>query len=105
MTHNNSNNFNQENAYIQAQKRLKDLKGFYWHAFFYVLINLFLLVMIAINSGDNFWHIGTFSTPFFWGIGLAAHAMGVFGKNLIFSKNWENRKIQEYINKDKTRWE
>ncbi len=102
---NNNNDFEKEDAYLRAEKRLKALKGFYSHAFFYVIINLFLIGMIAFNSGADFWHFGTFSTAFFWGIGLAFHAMGVFGKNAMFSKSWEERKIQEYMKNDQTKWE
>jgi hypothetical protein len=99
-----STNYKKEDAYIRAQKRLKEIKGFYWHAFWYVVVNIFLLIMIIPNSrGNNWWHFGTFSTPIFWGIGLAFHALGVFGKNLIFGKAWEERKIQEFMDKDKRR--
>jgi hypothetical protein len=99
-----STNYKKEDAYIRAQKRLKEIKGFYWHAFWYVVVNIFLLIMIIPNSsGNNWWHFGTFSTPIFWGIGLAFHALGVFGKNLIFGKAWEDRKIQEFMDKDKRR--
>lgn len=96
--------YKKENAYLRAEKRVKELKGFYWHAFWYVVVNIFLIFIVGGNS-DEFWNFGTFSTAIFWGIGLAFHAMGVFGKNLIFSKSWEERKVQEYIDKDKKRWE
>jgi hypothetical protein len=42
-----------------------------------------------------------FAVWFFWGIGLAAHWLGVFGKNIVFSKAWEERKIKEFMDKDK----
>jgi hypothetical protein len=97
-----STNYKKEDAYLRAQKRLKKIKGFYWHAFWYVVINIFLLVMIIPNSSGNFfWSLGTFSTPIFWGIGLAFHALSVFGKNLFFGKAWEERKIKEFMDKDK----
>lgn len=95
-------NYQKEQAYVRAQKRVKEIKGFYWHAFWYLLVNLFIIITIAVNS-NNIWHFGTFSTAFFWGIGLGFHAIGVFGKNLIFSKDWEQRKIKEYMDKDKIR--
>lgn len=94
-------NYKKEDAYIRAQKRLKEIKGFYWHAFWYTVVNIFLLIMIIPNSGGNIWHLGTFSTPIFWGIGLAFHALSVFCKNLFFGKAWEQRKIQEFMDKDK----
>ena len=91
-----------EDAYLRAEKRLKAIKGFYWHAFWYLIINIFLIVFIGIKS-SHFWSFGTFSTAVFWGIGLGFHALGVFGKNLFFSKSWEDRKIKEYMEKDKNR--
>lgn len=100
---NSSKEFQKEDAYLRAQKRLKELKGFYWHAFWYVAVNIFIIVMISVNSGDNIWHFGTFATPFFWGIGLGFHALAVFGKNLVFSKKWEDRKIEAYMEKEDKR--
>jgi hypothetical protein len=99
-----SNDYKKEEAYLRAQKKLKEIKGFYWHAFWYVVVNAFIIIMIVSNSNGDIWNLGTFSTPLFWGIGLGFHAIGVFGKNLFFSKNWEERKINEYMDKDKKRW-
>lgn len=97
----NTTEYRKEDAYLRAQKRLKEIKGFYWHAFWYVVVNIFLIIVIASNNNGNIWHFGTFSTPLFWGIGLGFHALGVFGKNLLFGKSWEERKIKEYMEKDK----
>lgn len=96
-----STNHKKEDAYLRAQKRLKEIKGFYWHAFWYALVNIFLFIMIVLNSDGDIWHLGTFSTPLFWGIGLGFHALSVFGKSLFFSKSWEDRKMKEYMDKDK----
>ena len=96
----NFEHYRKEDAYLRAQKRLKELKGFYGHAFWYVVVNLFIIIMIAFNSRGHIWNFGTFSTAFFWGIGLAFHALGVFGKNLFFSKSWEDKKIREYLEKE-----
>ena len=96
-----STNYKKEDAYIRAQKRLKEIKGFYWHAFWYAVVNIFLLILTITKSDD--WHIETFYTPLFWGIGLAFHALSVFGKNLFFGKAWEQRKIQEFMDNDKRR--
>jgi len=105
----NFENYRKQDAYLRAQKRLKEIKGFYGHAFWYVVVNLFIIIMIVLNSHGNFWNFGTFSTAFFWGIGLAFHALSVFGKNFFFSKSWEDKKIREYLDKeeesDKRRYE
>ena len=101
----NRKNYESEDAYVRAKKRVEKIKGFYWHTFWYLAVNIFIITMVAINSNsDDFWHFGTFTTAFFWGIGLAFHALAVFGKNLIFSKNWEERKIKDYMDKDKKQW-
>ncbi|WP_242157764.1 2TM domain-containing protein [Aestuariivivens sediminis] len=96
--------FYKEDAYLRAEKRVKSLKGFYWHAFWYVVVNFFLIVFIG-SQNTEFWSFGTFSTAIFWGIGLGFHALGVFGKHIIFSKSWEERKIKRYMDQENKRWE
>lgn len=106
---NSTDHYRKEDAYLRAQKRLKELKGFYGHAFWYVAVNIFIIIMIAINSHGNIWNFGILATPVFWGIGLAFHALSVFGKNFFFSKSWEDKKIRKYLEKeeekDKRRFE
>lgn len=94
------NKYQKEEAYLRAKNRVKELRGFYAHAFWYVIVNIFITVLIGYNSNWNIWHFGTFATPLFWGIGLAFHAIGVFGKNLFFSRSWEERKIREFMDQD-----
>lgn len=87
-----------------ARKRVEKLKGFYQHLISYVLVNTVLIIIIGssiVSSGGSFWNFGTFSVAFFWGIGLFFHALGVFGIPAFFSKNWEERKIKEYMEKDR----
>ena len=93
--------FGKEEAYIRAKKKLDKLVGFYWHLAVYIIVNLFLIILIGVNSGDGFWSFGTFATPIFWGIGLLFHFLGVFGPGFMFGKNWEEKKIKEYMDKDK----
>lgn len=98
----------EEERYLAAQKRVKDIKGFYIHLFWYIIVNLFITfggpIISAFNDG-GLQHIeigfGNFSVWIFWGIGLAAHWLGVFGKNIVFSKDWEERKMKEFMDKDK----
>lgn len=102
--------YEREEAYLRAKKRLDKLVGFYWHLAVYVVVNLFLIILIGVNldDSDRFWSFGTFATAFFWGIGLAFHFLGVFGPGFFFGKNWEERKIKEFMDKDRdsfTRYE
>ncbi len=97
--------FQKEEAYLRAKKKLDKLKGFYWHLASYVVVNIFLIVVIAIGNNGNIWHFGTFATAFFWGIGLVFHFLSVFGPAFFFGKNWEDRKIKEFMDKEKQNWE
>jgi hypothetical protein len=98
--------FLKEEAYIKAQYKVKKIMGFYRHLFFYVVINIFLIILITSNSNVGFWSFATFSTPLFWGIGLGFHALGVFGPDLVFGKSWEKRMIKKYMDKEKhSHWE
>ena len=96
-----------EVRYKRAKKRIKCIQGFYWHLFWYLAVNLFLTFGETLKSmlnGDSFefvaFNFGTFSIWFYWGIGLMMHWFNVFGKNMLFSNNWEDRKINEYLDKD-----
>jgi len=104
-----SENFNREQRYEIALKRVKRIKGFYVHLLVYILVNFFIIAGNSMNNSNNdplFWSWQTFSTALFWGIGLAAHGLSVFGKNLLFSSNWEEKKIKEFMDKDKSqKWE
>lgn len=98
-----------DERYNLAYKRVKRIKGFYIHALVYVLVNAFLLLSIFNSSrvGDAvFWEWKTWNIVFFWGIGLVANGLSVFGKNIFFGDQWEEKKIQEFMDKDKeNKWE
>jgi hypothetical protein len=101
-------NFNPDTRYELAYKRVKRIKGFYVHALVYVLVNGFIIISEynkdLLGSGVSFRE--TFSTAFFWGIGLLVHGLTVFGRNLFFSADWEERKIKEFMEKEKKqKWE
>ena len=100
-------NYSEQERYRRAQKRVKDIKGFYWHLFWYLVVNIFLTfgqtIKNLVTEGSlefNGWHWGSFSLWFFWGIGLGAHWLQVFGKHIVFSKDWEERKIREFMEND-----
>ncbi|MGB1042573.1 MAG: 2TM domain-containing protein [Tenacibaculum sp.] len=93
--------------YIKAQKRVEEIKQFYKHLVVYLLVNLFFIgrrIYHDINHGDSvieaITDISNYRFFFWWGIGLLLHAFVVFGKENLFSKNWEARKIKEYMDKN-----
>ena len=99
-------------ALKNAEKKVKDLKSFYLHFTIYILANIIIVamnVMIRIWEGESLYeavvNFGTFIIPFFWGIGLLFHFLGVFGPDFIFGKSWEEKKIKEYMDKDKEEYQ
>jgi hypothetical protein len=102
-------NYNPDERYDLAYKRVKRIKGFYIHLLVYLIVNTFIIAANSNNNfigNENFWSFETFSTALFWGIGLTAHGLSVFSRNIFFGKNWEERKIQELMEKEKKeKWE
>ncbi|MET3536913.1 2TM domain-containing protein [Chryseobacterium limigenitum] len=86
---------NKENlSYRKAERRVKELKGFYGNLTSYCLVIPFLLVLNLLTSPDHLW----FYWPMLgWGMGLAAHGINVFG----IGKNWEEKKIKELMDEDR----
>ena len=90
----------EETKMHEAREHVKKLKDFYGHFTIYLL---FVPIFIAINiiGGSNFpWAIFPILG---WGIGVAGHASDTFNWNLFFGKDWEKRKLEEFMNaEDKT---
>jgi len=105
----NTETYNPDERYNLAYKRVKRIKGFYVHLLVYIIVNAFIIISSSNKSliGDQiFWRWETFSTALFWGIGLLAHGLSVFGRNIFFGSNWEEKKIQELMEKEKSeKWE
>jgi len=86
-------NYSENNAYYRAKKRVEQLKGFYGSLISYCIV-IPILVFINLKYMPQFqWF--WFSAGG-WGFGLLMHAFKVFG----YSSNWEERKIQEILNKE-----
>lgn len=97
-----SNFSEEEEKLYRAQKKVKKMKGFYAHLAVYIIINLMLAIMSGMHGGIRGFFEPIKTTGLFWGIGVFFHWYGVFGKDLIFGRNWEERKIRELMDKDKT---
>ena len=95
--------------YLQAKEQLGKIYGFYVHLFVYIVVNLFIIAGnydSDLSVFDAIFSWATLGTAVFWGIGLVSHWSRVFGKNLLFNKSWEEKKIQEFMStKTKNKWE
>ena len=59
-------------------------------------------VLRSINPSPYLFYFdyGNYKIWFFWGIGILFQALGTFGLPLFLSKDWEERKIKEYLNEE-----
>ena len=89
----------EQKRYERAQARVQAIKGFYVHASAFVVVNIALLA-INLLVGGVWW----FYWPLIgWGIGLGLHAFTVFGfgGGGPFGQDWEERKMQEMMDKER----
>lgn len=89
----------EEQRYLKAKKRVKDIKGFYIH----LTIEVFsLAIIVAVNLiFSPGYHWFWFAAPGMI-LGTVLHWFLVFGASKIgFGKDWEAKKIQELIDEDR----
>lgn len=87
-----------EEKYIRAAEQVRARRKYYGKlvtfgvaCIFFIGLNYYL---DALRNPWFLWIVG------FWGLGLAIEAFKIFGTNLVFGKNWEERKIKELMDKD-----
>ena len=100
-------NINQNNAHSRAIYKVKRIKRFYKHLAAYIIVNTLILVLKFIRNLDRgetfieaFLDINFYGIWLLWGIGLAFHAFCVFGTDYFFGKNWEENKINQFMEED-----
>ena len=87
----------EDKRYEKAKERVEAIKGFYGNLASYCIV-IPILIFINYNSGTDFpWAI---FPAIGWGFGLTAHGLEAFGYNLFFGKNWEEKKMREFMDDD-----
>lgn len=91
--------------YIKAKNKVEKLKRFYTHFAVYLVINTVITavkIMHNLKNGETFseafFDFATIITWLLWGIAIALHAFSVFGLPFILGENWEERKIEKFMN-------
>ena len=99
-----------EKKYKRAKKKVEKLKAFYIHLFMYLIFNTFISgkkIMNDIEDGDTFvetfFDFSTFAVWLFWGIGIFFHGLDVFGFGSFFGKDWEKRKMDQFMKEEETK--
>ncbi|MBN1205393.1 MAG: 2TM domain-containing protein [Myxococcaceae bacterium] len=89
-----------DQSYDRARKRVADLRDFYSHLAVYLVVNLCLFILNMMTSPETRW----FLWPLIgWGIGILIHGLSVIF-SAQWSKKWEDRKIHQLMEKDRSRW-
>jgi len=89
-----------DNRYVRARKRVEEQKEFYYNLISYCFVIPFL---IFINYNTT-WNYKWFLFPMFgWGLGLAFHAYKVFVNDSILGRDWEQRKIEKFMEEEQNK--
>jgi hypothetical protein len=81
-----------DDQYEEAKRRVDARKGFYVHAFFFVVLNI---IFLAAVGWDFLW------ATVFWGLGLVLHGASVFFSASDWVKRWEQRAIQRELDRQR----
>lgn len=92
------NNIIEQQRYEKARKKVQEIKGFYVHFVVYAIVILLIIIVNLRFVPQYHW----FWYPMFgWGLGLFFHWFGVIGVDRLgFGKDWEEKKIKEYMDKN-----
>ncbi|MCH9626423.1 MAG: hypothetical protein S4CHLAM2_00450 [Chlamydiales bacterium] len=83
----------------QAQARVRRMRRFYSNLVTFVLINLLLIVINLIASPESLWF---YWVTLIWGFVLVAQAFNTFTiKDRFLGDEWEKKKVDELMKKDK----
>ncbi|MGB3773690.1 MAG: 2TM domain-containing protein [Leeuwenhoekiella sp.] len=96
---------NLEDKYLEAKRQVELMKAFYIHLASFLIFNSALAFLNYYVDGWAYpWFLWVTVS---WGIGLFFNYLKAFEKNPLFNKRWEERKINEYMEKEKQRqtWE
>jgi hypothetical protein len=81
-----------------AQCHVSALRGFYTNFVAYIIINILLIIINLVSTPHLLWF---YWVSLFWGIGIAYQAAHTFVPFKKLGRQWEKKKINEYIEKHK----
>ena len=86
----------EDKRYEKAKERVEAIKGFYGNLTAYCIV---IPVLIYINYTTTSFPWAIFPA-LGWGFGVLTHGLEAFGFNPLFGKDWEERKMKEFMNDD-----
>jgi Na+/melibiose symporter-like transporter len=89
----------QAEAYQRARRRVGEIRGFYSNLFSYLVIVTFLAVVNLLTDRTYFWFLWVAAG---WGVAVAFHAYATFANHGPFGREWEERKIREIMERERS---
>jgi Na+/melibiose symporter-like transporter len=86
-------------AYQRARRRVGQIRGFYSNLFSYLVIVGFLAVVNLLTDRTYFWFLWVAAG---WGVAVAFHAYATFVNSGPFGREWEERKIGEIMERERS---
>jgi len=84
---------NKADKYLRAKKKVEEIRGFYGNLTAYLIV-IPVLAWLNYRTTDFPWVI---FPAVGWGLGVILNGLCAFGYSPILGKNWEERKIKEYM--------
>ena len=94
-------------AYWRAHRMVRALRGWYLHLLIYLAVNGWLWFRFLFMPSPNWAHRSVeagwpwpLTTTLAWGLGLAIHGLLVWWRVSQRGRDWESRKIDQFMNRD-----
>ncbi len=84
---------NTHSKYLKAKEKVEAIKGFYGNLLAYCIV-IPILAFINYNTTSFAWFLFPAAG---WGFGLLMHGLNAYNYNPFFGKDWEERKIKEFM--------
>lgn len=98
-----------DGLYFRARHRIERLRKFYFHLIIYFIVNIIISgfkINRNLNRGESFsealWDLDTFIVWIIWGIIIVIQTISVFGLPYILGRNWEEEKIKQFMDEEKS---
>lgn len=82
----------------RARKRVKEIRSFYINLSLYCIVIPILITVNLVFTPDFYWFFFSMAG---WGVGLLFHAMAAFNYIPFLSKDWEERKLKQFMEEDR----
>jgi hypothetical protein len=87
-------------AYLRAKDKVKEIRGFYSNVMCYCIV---IPTLIFINLKFSPEYLWFWYSACGWGVGVVIHGLSTFGYIPFLTRDWEERKLKELMDKDNTK--